>query len=54
MVSENDWTETDKPDPKDKIDCHMHGDDPSTTDVEDDVNTHTYIPKDACKKARQG
>ncbi len=52
VVSEHDWIQTDETkESKDKIDCHRHGDDPSTKDVEENEDTHTYIPKDACKKA---
>ena len=51
VVSENDWIDTDETkESKDKINCHMHGNDPSTKAIVED-DTHTYIPKDACKKA---
>ena len=49
VVSENDWTE-DKAEAKEKVDCHMHGDDPATAKVVED-DTHTYTPKGACLKA---
>ena len=49
VVSEDDWIDDDA-ESKDKIDCHEHGNDPGTEDTVEDT-THTYIPKDACKKA---
>ena len=49
VVSEHDWTD-DPAKSKEKVDCHMHGNDPATTKVVED-DTHTYIPKGACKEA---
>ena len=47
VVSEHDWIEDDEGS-KEKLDCHLHGDDPATDKTEGD--THIYSPKEACKK----
>ncbi len=49
VVSEDDWIDDDA-ESKDKIDCHVHGNDPETKDVVEDRDSHTYTPKDGCKK----
>ena len=52
VVSEDDWID-DKPESKEKIDCHAHGDDPETKKVDENKDgkfSHTFTPKDGCKK----
>lgn len=49
VISGNDW-EADKAEAKEKLDCHLHGDEPATTKVVEGPE-HVYVPKDGCKKA---
>ena len=48
VISANDWT-PDKAEAKEKLDCHLHGDDPATAKVVEGPE-HVYVPKDGCKK----